>query len=143
MHGTIMCHQKHACSCRRMHRPPILAEPIFLGTEFQFKFFNKNFKEEIFQKHAQFEKKIARATGKGVISITVVAPRSTRRNAWMISLRCNESVHQLTELYEELVNSGNESANIYLWCSGKVLCPKTMVCQIEWEIWPPELMASV
>ena len=125
-----------------MARPPILAEPISLGTEFQFKFFNKTFKEDTILKHAQYERKTAKATGKGVISITVFAPRSTRRNAWMISLRCNENVHQLTKLYEELVNSGNDSPNFSMRCSGKVLCPKTIISQIAWETWPPELTAA-
>ena len=137
-----MCHQKHACSCRRMHRPPILAEPIFLGTEFQVKYFNKNFKEEIFQKHAQFEKKTARATGTGVVSIKVVAPRSAKRNSWLISLKCNDSAHQLAKLYGELVNDGNACPDISLFCSGKWLCPTIQNCHIQWNTWPPEVTSS-
>ena len=126
-----MCHQKHLCVCQRTCRPPRLVEPIFLGTELQVKFLNKNFKEEVFKRHVQFERKIARATGKGVVSITVVPPRGSSQNSWLISLKCSDTVLQLANLYDELVCACGSRPVTSLSCSGKLLPPNTLICGIR------------
>ena len=110
--------------------PPFLLEPVYLGIEFRVKLLNKNFKEEIFNNHVQFERKIARATGKGVVSITVVPPRASLRNSWLISLKCSDTVLQLAKLYDELVSAGNTRPVTRLFCSGKLLLPDTRICEI-------------
>ena len=137
-----MCYQKHRCICKRTCRPPLLVEPIFLGTELKKKFLNKNWKKEIFKNHEQFERKIARATGKGVVSITVVPPRASLQNPWVISLKCCDSVHHLANLYDELVSAGDPRPVTRLSCSEKPLAPNLLISEIRWNTWSPMLAAS-
>ena len=137
-----MCYQKHRCTCKLAGRPPLLVEPIFLGTELKKKFLDKNWKKKIFKNHEQFEKKIARATGKGVVSITVVPPRASSQNPWVISLKCCDPVHQLANLYDELVSTGESRPVTGFSCSGKPLAPNLLVREIRWHTWPPMLSAS-
>ena len=100
------CAIRSTCASAGACSAPRLVEPIYLGTDFQVKLLNNNFKEEIFKNHVQFERKIARATGKGVVSITVVPPRASLRDSLLISLKCGDTVLQLTNLYDEPVSAG-------------------------------------
>ena len=139
---NVACHQKHSCTCRRMRRPPLLVEPIHLGTELKKKFLNKDWKKEIFTMHEHFERRISKATGRGVVSITVTPPRASLRNPWLVSLKCNDSILKLTNLYDELVSATGPRPITYLSCSGRPLAPNSLICDIRWNKWPPTLAAS-
>ena len=117
-------------------------EPIHLGTELKEKFLNNNWKKEIFTMHEHFEQKIAKATGRGVVSITVIPPRAAVRNPWLISLKCDDSVQKLADLYDELVSASGPQPITYLSCSGRPLAPNSLICEICWNKWPPTLAAS-
>ena len=118
-----------------------MANPIFLGTEIQEKILNDLFMEEVRRNHTNFEKKIARATGNGVVTIKVNPPRASGRNAWVISIRCQETASQLAEIYRQLVNH-DDHPGTELTCAGTRLEPDTRIHEILWRSWPPEVNAS-
>ena len=138
----VMCYQKHRCICKRTCRPPLLVEPIFLGTELKKKFLNKNWKKEIFTMHEHFERRISKETGRGVVSVTVKPPRASLRNPWLVSLKCNDSILKLTNIYDELVGEIGPRPITYLSCAGRQLDPKSLLCEVHWDNWPPILAAS-
>ena len=125
-----------------MRRPPFLVEPVHFGTELKKKFLNKNWKKEIFTLHEHFERRVSRETGRGVVSVTVKPPRASLRNPWLVSLKCNDSILKLTNVYDELAGEASPQLITYLSCAGKQLEPKTLLCEVRWPTWPPTVAAS-
>ena len=113
-----------------------------MGTELKRKFLNENWKNEIFTKHEIFEQKISKATGRGVVSVTIKPPRGSSRNPWLVSMRCNDSILKLTSVYEDLVGDTGSKPPTFLSCAGTQLDPKSRLCEVRWSRWPPCLASS-
>ena len=125
-----------------MRRPPLLVEPVHIGTELKRKFLNENWKKEIFTMHEHFEQRISKETGRGVVSVTIKPPRASSRNPWLVSMKCNDSILKLTNIYDELVGETGPQPPTTLSCAGKQLDPKSLLCEVRWSSWPPCLASS-